>query len=630
MVITPIGRGGTARDMTRDLCIDRLVRRAATQPAGTAYLVKRAGGWQPHSWGEYMNAVREFGAGLIALGHRPRQVVAMLGFNRPEWVIGCVAAQCIDGVGTGIYTTCSPEEVHYVLEHCEAFAIVLENGERWRTQLAPVIERLPKLERVVLMEPDETVRDERVMSFAEVCERGRTAGFEEFETRFAAVQPEALATLIYTSGTTGPPKGVMLSHRNIAWTVQAATELMAVGPEDALVSYLPLAHIAEQMFTIYGPMATGAQIYYAESLEKLADNLREVQPTTFFGVPRIYEKMHAGLQARLERLGGLKAQLLAWARRVAFRVWELRHRTLPLGPWLELQYLVARRLVLDRIKEQLGFGRARMCVTGAAPIPRSLIEFFMSIDVPIYEVYGQSEDSGPTSFNRPGAVKLGTVGQPIPGVEVRIAEDGEILVRGPNVFMGYYKDEAATAETLREGWLHSGDIGELDAEGYLRITDRKKDIIITSGGKNISPQLIENMLKQQPLISQAVVIGDRRNYLVALLALDPQALAAWAAEHGLGALEPAALRQHQAVRAAVQQAVDEVNRRLAKVEQIKRFAILERELSIEGGELTPTMKVKRRVVERNYAELIESLYQQAPAAAVASAPTPENASRPER
>jgi long-chain acyl-CoA synthetase len=336
------------------------------------------------------------------------------------------------------------------------------------------------------------------------------------------------------------------------------------------------------------------------------DNLKEVQPTIFFGVPRIWEKFHAGIAGKLASAKGAKKALVRFARSAGSRASALRHRGIEPSGLLALEYAAAKKLVFDKLKPAIGLGRARFCVSGAAPIAREVLEFFASLDITVLEVYGQSEDCGPTSFNRPGRTRLGSVGPAVEGVEVKIADDGEILVRGPNVFLGYYKEPEATAETLRDGWLYSGDLGAFDAEGFLTITGRKKEILITAGGKNIAPKNIEAALKNHPLVAEAVVIGDRRKYLTALVTLDPDAAVAFAKEHGL---PQERLHENAAIRSAIQRAVDEVNEELARVETVKRFTVLDRPFSIESGELTPTLKLKRKVIAEHFAREIEAMYE---------------------
>jgi long-chain acyl-CoA synthetase len=583
---------------------ERVQQQARTQPDAAAYFVRRDGAWQPTSWGDYAIDVRRAGKALIALGIEPGQTACVVGFNRPEWITFHVACMSIGAVPVGIYTTNSPGEMQYIVAHAEASVVLLEDVGQW-CKIEQERTRLPALRRVVMMRGTAPIADPIVQSWETFCARGDGVPDAQFDRRLAALAPEQLATLIYTSGTTGPPKGVMLSHHNLAWTAQAAIDIFRARPSDALLSYLPLSHIAEQMFTIHGAATAGYAVYFAESIEKVADNLKEVQPHIFFGVPRIWEKFHAGISAKLREAQGIKRRLVEWAMRIAGRVSADKCAGRQPSGTLALQYRLADRLIYSKLKPAVGLGRARLCVSGAAPIAPDVLEFFSRLDVLIHEVYGQSEDSGPTSFNLPGQTDFHTVGRPMPGVEVRIAADGEILVRGPNVFMGYYKDPAATAETLVDGWLHSGDLGELRADGFLRITGRKKEIIITAGGKNITPKNIEAALKQLPLISEATVIGDRRKYLTALLTLDDEAAAKFATEHQLDGVP---LHNHPALLAAVAKHVETVNAQFARVEGVKRFRILSRGFTIEDGELTPTLKVKRKVVEQHFAREIEAMY----------------------
>jgi long-chain acyl-CoA synthetase len=523
-------------------------------------------------------------------------------------VQACIAAQAAGGVSAGIYSSCSSDEVAYVLAHCEAPFVVVENGQRFREQIEPILDQLPALQKVILIESDEMVLNDKVILFSQVLELGRHAGASRLTERREHIRPEGVSTLIYTSGTTGPPKAVMLSHRSVAWTVNTAVTLMNVCETDTLVSYLPLAHIAEQMFSVYAPMFSGLVLYFAESMDKLPDNLKEVQPTVFFGVPRVYEKFYDKVQEKVSSATGVKRVLLTWARAVATQYWEHHHASQAVSPALKVQYRLAKKLVFDKLKPLLGLGAARLCVTGAAPISQEIIQFFMGLDIPIYEVYGQSEDTGPASFNIPGATRLGTVGRPLPGLELKIAEDGEILVRGPSIFSGYLKDQPATDEAIKGGWLYSGDVGHLDEQGFLKITDRKKDLLITAGGKNISPQNLEGMLKQNSLVSQAVVIGDQKKYLVALLTPQTDNLLAFADKLGIRSKSISELVKNKLVHGEIQRGIDAMNEKLAPAEQIKKFILLSRDFSIEDGELTPTMKVKRKVINARYQERIESLY----------------------
>lgn len=574
-----------------------------------AYYVRELDGWKSTSWRAYYLWVEQFAAGLIELGHETGDKVGILGFNRPEWVGGCLGAQLAAGVSAGVYSSCSPEEIEYILNHAEAKFLIVENSKRYREQILPILGKLNSLKKIILMQDDGTIQDPNVISFANVIELGAKADGQKAAERRSSIDPKGVSTLIYTSGTTGPPKAVMLSHQSIVWTVKTATDVLNVGESDCILSYLPLAHVAEQMFSVYAPISSGASLYFAESMEKLADNMKEVQPTIFFGVPRVYEKFYEKVSQKVKEAKGTKQFLLNWAQSVATRVWEKKHASKAVPPMLNLQYQMAQKLIFGKLKPLLGMARARVCISGAAPISRQIIEFFLSLDVPIYEVYGQSEDCGPTTINLPGVARLGSVGRPLPGVEVKVAQDGEILVKGPNVFLGYLKDENATNEILQDGWLCSGDIGEFDKDGFLKITDRKKDLLITAGGKNIAPQNLESMLKMIPFVSSAVVVGDQRKYLAALLTPKEDALLDFAKANNLTALEPQKIVSHQSLLEQIQQEINALNRRVASVEQIKKFALLPHDFSVETGELTPTMKVKRKVVNTKYKNEIEALYQ---------------------
>jgi long-chain acyl-CoA synthetase len=574
------------------------LQRAQRTPSDPAYYVREGGSWRATNWGAYSDQVTQAGRALIALGFEPGQTVCILGFNRPEWTVMDLAAMGAGGAPAGIYTTCSSVEVRYVVAHAEAPIILVENEDQWRKVQ---LERgnMPNLRHVITMKGAPAIADDMVMSWEEFLAKGEEVERQAYLDRLDRLDPNALATLIYTSGTTGPPKGVMLSHHNLAWTANAAAEITTPGPSDCSLSYLPLSHIAEQMFTLHVPITTGSRVYFAESIEAVPENLKEVQPTVFFGVPRIWEKFHAGITAKLKDATGVKAKLVKWAMKVG---WEANRR--PNGH-KGLQYRLANKLIFSKLKPAIGMGNARVCVSGAAPIAREVLEFFACLDLVVLEVYGQSEDSGPTSFNTPAQYRLGSVGPVIPGVEVKIADDGEIMVKGPNVFMGYYKDPEVTSETLSGAWLHSGDLGAFDDDGFLNITGRKKDIIITAGGKNITPKNLEVSMKNHPLIDEAVVIGDRRKYLSALVTVDVEAGPVWAAANGEDA---SALHKSEKLRASIQAHIDEMNAQYARVEQIKKFTVLHRNFTVEDGELTPTLKVKRAKVNEHFADQIEAMY----------------------
>ena len=584
--------------MATDTIPHRLLNRAKSTPNAPAYYVREGGAWKPTNWGTYSDQVTQAGRALIALGFEPGQTACILGFNRPEWAILDLAAMGAGGAPAGIYTTCSPVEVRYIVAHAEAPIILVEDEGQWRKVQAEIA-NMPNLKHVVTMKGVPKIDHGLVMTWDEFMAKGNEVEKQVYLDRVAALEPDALATLIYTSGTTGPPKGVMLSNHNLAWTANAAIQITTITAEDCALSYLPLSHIAEQMFTLHIPITTGARVYFAESIEAVPENLKEVQPTIFFGVPRIWEKFHAGISSKLKDATGLKAKLVKWAMHVG---WETNKKP---GSTKGLKHSLADKLIFSKLKPAIGMANARVCVSGAAPIAREVLEFFASLDILVLEVYGQSEDTGPTSFNTPTQYRFGSVGPALPGVDVKIAEDDEIMVKGPNVFLGYYKDPEATASTLTDGWLHSGDLGAFDDDGFLNITGRKKDIIITAGGKNITPKNLEGSIKNHPLIDEAVVIGDRRKYLSALVTIDAEAGPAWAAANGEDA---STLHKSGKLRASIQAHVDEMNEHYARVEQIKKFTILHRNLTVEDGELTPTLKVKRSKVNDHFADDIEAMY----------------------
>ena len=591
--------------MAIDSIPGRLLEKGKSKADRPAYCVKQGGSWVSTDFGTYARQVREAARALVTLGLEPGGTVCILGFNKPEWVIFDVACMMAGGAPAGIYTTCSPTEVQYIVDHSEATIVLVENKAQWE-KLEQELERLPRLKSVVLMKDGGEVDNPMVLTWAEFVAKAEATEDSVIDARMEGLKKDQVATFIYTSGTTGPPKAVMLSHENLTWTASAADDLVKLRDGDKNVSYLPLSHIAEQMFSIHAPITRGTTVYFAESIEKVAENFKEVQPTVLFGVPRIWEKFHAGVGAKLSQATGIKAKLVAWARGVGTEVTAARNGGSEPSGWLGLKYKLANKLIFSKLKPALGLGEARICVSGAAPIAKEVLEFFGSLDIIILEVYGQSEDSGPTTFNQPGKTKFGTVGPAVPGVEVKLGDDGEICVKGPNVFLGYYKDKAATDETLIDGWLHSGDLGSFDADGFLSITGRKKEIIITAGGKNIAPKNIEAALKNHELVSQAVVIGDRRKYLSALITLDPEAAQRFAKLKGLDA---EGINTNETLVGAMQECVDQVNSLFARVEHIRKFTVLPRDFSIEDGELTPTLKIKRKIVNENFADEIEGMYE---------------------
>lgn len=593
--------------MATDTILHRLENNAKKRPNAPAYYVRKDGAWVPTSWREYNDQVRQAAKSLIALGVEKGDIVTILGFNRPEWVIMDLAAMMIGGAAAGIYTTNSPEECKYIVEHSESPVLLVENQMQW-DKIDKVREDIPSLKHIVLMEGTDS-DDSQTLTWEKFMAHGKDVPDSQVDEALNSLEPDQLATLIYTSGTTGPPKGVMLSHENLSATSKNSGVVLDFSPDDRLLSYLPLSHIAEQMFSIHSAITFGYQLYYAQyhPQDHLNNNLKEVKPTILFGVPRIWERFHAAVSANMSQATGIKAKIADWATGVGRQVNDLQNQGKEIPGGLALQHKLADRLVFSKVKEALGFSEAKYGITGAAPISPEILEFFGALDITILEIYGQSEGTGPTSTNRPGAVKYGSVGQPWPGSTVKIADDGEIIMKGPNVFQGYYKNEEATASDLQDGWLHSGDLGKFDEDGYLTIVGRKKEIIITSGGKNIAPKNIEAALKDIDLVSQAVVIGDNRRYLGALLTLDPDAANAFAQKHNISG----EVHNDPKLIAAIQKEIDEkVNPMFARVEHVRRFNVLPRDFTVEDGELTPTMKIKRRIVNDNFSSEIEEMYQE--------------------
>ncbi|MDX1645007.1 MAG: AMP-binding protein [Thermoanaerobaculia bacterium] len=587
----------TAPDATVAAVLDRT---AAAHPDLPALVHKTDGEWQARTWSDYRDEARRVARGFLSLGLEPGKGVAILGFNRPQWFLADIGAILAGAVPTGIYTSSSPEQARYIVEHAEAEILVIESA-RYLELAGQIRYHSPDLKAVVLMEG----RDPGALSWQKLLAKAEETPEHVLEARIEAQRPDDPCTLIYTSGTTGPPKAVMLSHRNLTWTADTVVDLFDFDPDDCVISYLPLSHIAEQVVSLHAPMAIGATTWFAESLEAMGENLREVRPHVFFGVPRVYEKMQSLLEEALADASLLRRALLGWARRIGLAAGYAAQR----GDELPRSYPLFERLVFHPLRRRLGLDRARICAVGAARTTLETHEFFLSLGIPLLEVYGQSEDTGPATVSTPDSFRTGWCGTALPGTEVEIADDGEILVRGPHVFLGYLKDEEATRQAIdEEGWLHTGDIGELDEDGFLRVTDRKKEIFVTSGGKNISPQNIESLLKSIPAVGQVAAIGDGRKYITALLTLHPQRWRRIAKSLGSSAetLEEAAICD--IIRTHVEHQVERVNERLSRVEAIKRFRILPREFSVEAGELTPTMKLKRRVIEENFAAEIERLY----------------------
>jgi len=598
--------------VTADSIPARLWRRAEATPDRIALRHKDLGRWREFTWREYARRVAEAGAGLIALGVVRGDRVAIIGENRPEWLWADLGAQGMGMITVGVYPTSPTAEVEYLLAHSESAVAICEDEEQLDKVLA-VRDRLPDLRRIVLIEPRGARRlldDPMLLTFEALLELGRRGNpVAEFEAGLATVAETDVAVLVYTSGTTGPPKGAMLTHRNMAVAGDALGIRLEPGAADEVLSYLPLCHVLERLISSIVAVTVGYTTNFGGGGESLASDLREVQPHFFIGVPRVWEKMLAGIEIRMSDA--------SWLKRINYRFWIAEGRRIArkrlrkerLGPADRMLGALGWVLLFRPLRERLGLARVRVAGSGAAPIAPAVLEFFWAIGVEVLEGYGQTEGAGLATFSPIEDVRIGKVGIAVPGVELKIAEDGEILVRSAGVFAGYFKNPEATRATVdEEGWLHTGDVGELDSDGYLQITDRKKDIIITAGGKNISPAWIENALKVSPYIREAVVIGDRRKYLTALIGIELDTVGDWATRRQLAYTTYRDLSDKPEVRQLIEESVEEVNATLAQVERIKRFALLPKELDHEEGELTATQKVKRRAIAEAFSDLVEGMY----------------------
>ena len=567
-----------------------------------AVMYKDASGqWVTKTYAEVGEIVKSLSLGLMDLGIEKGDKVSILANTRPEWTYFDFAALSAGATVVPIYQTNSPEECQYVLENSDAVAVIVEDAEQLE-KVRQVRDRCPKLEHVILMEG--TADD--AISLDDLAGRGEGASDADWEARWSSVTSEDICTFIYTSGTTGPPKGCVISHGNYQAMLTMVHEANVLGDEELTYLFLPLAHSFALLIQL-GSFDLGATLaYWERDPLKIIPNLTEVKPTYFPSVPRIFEKIYTAATGNVEKEGGLKKVIFNWAVGVGKKVRERERAGKPIGGLLRKQYEIADKQVLSKIRALFG-GNLKLAVTGAAPINPEILRFFDAAGVLVVEGWGMTETSTAATISRPEAFKFGTVGVPFNSCEIKIADDGEILVKGPNVFQGYYKNEAATKETIVDGWLHTGDIGEFDSDGYLKITGRKKDIIITAGGKNITPANLEAEIKQSPYVSQCVVIGDRRPFLTALVTLDMEEVAKLASEKGWEADE-AALAKNAEMREIIQEHIDQINEKFARVEQVKKFQILPADLSQEGGELTPTLKVKRNVVADKYEAEIEALY----------------------
>ncbi len=599
----------------------RLRDRAERMPAQVALREKYLGIWRDITFREYWEAAETVAYALLAMGIEPGDRVAIHSENRPEWLYADLGIQAVRAASMGLYPTNPAAEVKYLLENSGSRLLFAEDQEQADKALA-VKDSLPALERIVYIEPRgirDRYDDDILMSWPDFLAEGRRYRDQHpgaLDAVMASAAGDDIATLVYTSGTTGPPKGAMLTVENVNFAIdRVGGDGGFVDPQpdenDLIISYLPLCHVYERAFSEWFGLSAGTVVNFAESIDTIQTDLREIQPSIFQSVPRIYERMHAGVLIRAASASRLK--------KLNYRVWinvaDRIGRTLEANsgrhtPATRVLYALGYVFLYRALKERLGLRRCRHAISGAAPIAPEILRFFMGIGVPIYEAYGMTENAVVATTNRPGRVKLGTVGEPYPDIELRIDDQsGEILVRHDGVFAGYWGMEEATAEAIDEdGWLHTGDVGEWVDGTHVKIVDRMKDIIITAGGKNISPSEIENTLKTSPFIGEAVVIGDRRKYLAALIGIDYEVVSSWAQSRGVTHTTYQDLTEKPEVRALVDRVVQETNEKFARVEHIRKFAFFTKELDEDDGELTATMKVKRASIERRFSDLIEGMY----------------------
>lgn len=570
-------------------------------------MYKKGGMYVPLSTDKFAELVRLLSLGLKDLGQKAGDKLIILSENRPEWVITDLANLCLRGVTVPIYTSLVPEQIKYIIDNSDARIVVCSNEELWQ-KINSIRGELTKVDHYIILDAE---ADEGVLTFSQVMEKGKKVDEDQpglFQKEALAVAPDDVASIIYTSGTTGIPKGVMLTHGNFISNVKSCSEIIPFSDKDTVLSFLPLSHVLERMVT-FTYLYKGCSIGYAESIESVAENLLEIRPHIMVSVPRVFEKIYSKVMDNVLQSSPLKRKIFFWSVKVGREFGRRKLQKQPIPGWLQFKKNLAHKLVFSKIIEKTG-GRVRFFVSGGAPLSKDIGEFFYAMGLIVLEGYGLTETSPVISVNTLDRIKFGTVGRPIPGVEVKIAEDGEILTRGPHVMKGYYKMEAETREAFEGGWFHTGDIGYLDEDGFLVITDRKKDIIVTAGGKNVAPQPIENSLKTNPYISNVVVIGDRRKFISALVVPDFEKLEDYARFNKIPYDSMSDLVKNEKVINFMMSEVDRSTPLLSSYEKIKKIALLDRDFELEKGEITPTLKVRRNIVQKKYADLIESLYRE--------------------
>jgi long-chain acyl-CoA synthetase len=580
----------------------------------TAMRQKKFGIWKDISWREYGEKVKHVALGLVQLGLERGDFVGILSENTPEWLFCDIGILTAGGVSVGIYASNSAHQVAYVSNNCGAKFIICGDEEQL-DKLLEVRKSLPQLRKIIVVDMKglRHFSDSMIIAFEELLGLGEDMAHRYpalFESLVHEGRPEDLAILIYTSGTTGPPKGSMISHRNLFFTAKASLSVNSAHLDDETLNFLPLSHILERLFSMVVPMTSGTISNFAEGMDTIAQDIREVSPTIFIAVPRIWEKFYSSLVLRVKDSTPLEKLAYKWAMGIGkkFAVYRSRFKKPPF--YLGIVYKLAYWAVLKNLRKFIGLDRNRYSISGAAPISHDLLDFYRSLDIDIREGYGLTESTGAAIGHYPGGYKFGTVGKPLPGVSVKIADDGEILIKSPGIFMGYLGDSTKTGETVVDGWLHTGDIGQIDEDGHIIILDRKKDIIITAGGKNITPSEIENQLKFSPYINDAVVVGDRRKYLTCLIMIDDENTIIYAQDNRIPFTTYASLTKAPEINKLIQKEVDTVNQKLSGVETIKKFRLINIQLTVDDDEVTPTGKLKRKIVSEKFKDLIEEMYRE--------------------
>ncbi|MBI4621541.1 MAG: long-chain fatty acid--CoA ligase [Desulfobacterales bacterium] len=598
--------------MTVDTLPKALCAMTAKQPERIALSYKDLGIWHTVTWREHEEKVKYVALGLHKLGLKRGDHTSIIGENKPEWLYSTMGNMSAGGVSVGVYTTSPASECEYVVGHSDSLFYICEDEEQLDKALI-FRGNTPELQKIIVWDMKDLrhFQDPMVMSFEELLTLGKEVhqrNPELFDELVSQGKKDDTAAIVYTSGTTGPPKGAMLSHGGYLWMGEQMMKTTRVTKDDETISFLPLNHVFEQIFDLMMHLTVGHIISFTENTDTLTRDLKEVSPTIFHAVPRIWEKFHSSIVLRMDDATWLKRTVFNIAKNIGARYNELKLSKRDIPMWLNISYFLAYFCVFRKLKERLGLERLRLGFSGAAPISHDILRFFQGIGVPIREGYGMTEMTGVTHASDETNFKLGTVGRALPGTQCKIAEDGEILVRHDAMFQGYFKDDHATREAIVDEWMHTGDVGEIDEDGYLKITDRKKDLIITAGGKNIAPQYIENLLKTSPYINDAIVIGDNRKYLTAIIVIDEENVVKFAQNNKVQFTTFASLTRTKEATDLIQKEINKVNKNMARVENIRKFRILDKKLYTEDGEVTPTMKVKRAFINKAYADMIESMY----------------------